>query len=80
MCAPCFNLFSEHVIRQRYAMEQQSWLLKTAAIELRTTSLNKQRSHMQRLLDCLLDDGANSRHCNGTAVTPMTNLIDRLND
>ncbi|ESP04618.1 hypothetical protein LOTGIDRAFT_237278 [Lottia gigantea] len=34
----------------------QSWLLKTIAIELRLTSLNRQRSHTQRLLYLLLDD------------------------
>ncbi|XP_055955132.1 nuclear pore complex protein Nup205 [Patella vulgata] len=34
----------------------QSWLLKTVAIELRLTSLNRQRSHTQRLLHLLLDD------------------------
>ncbi|XP_006633765.1 nuclear pore complex protein Nup205 [Lepisosteus oculatus] len=38
------------------ALNQMSWLMKTAAIELRLTSLNRQRSHTQRLLDLLLDD------------------------
>lgn len=33
-----------------------SWLMKTASIELRVTSLNRQRSHTQRLLHLLLDD------------------------
>ncbi|ETE62674.1 Nuclear pore complex protein [Ophiophagus hannah] len=33
-----------------------SWLMKTASIELRVTSLNRQRSHTQRLLQLLLDD------------------------
>ncbi|XP_041111407.1 nuclear pore complex protein Nup205 isoform X1 [Polyodon spathula] len=38
------------------ALNQMSWLMKTAAIELRLTSLNRQRSHTQRLLHLLLDD------------------------
>uniref|UniRef100_A0A4W5RL30 Nucleoporin 205 n=1 Tax=Hucho hucho TaxID=62062 RepID=A0A4W5RL30_9TELE len=38
------------------ALSQMSWLMKTAAIELRVTSLNRQRSHTQRLLNLLLDD------------------------
>uniref|UniRef100_A0A8C5KMV8 Nucleoporin 205 n=1 Tax=Jaculus jaculus TaxID=51337 RepID=A0A8C5KMV8_JACJA len=37
-------------------LEQMSWLMKTASIELRVTSLNRQRSHTQRLLHLLLDD------------------------
>ncbi|XP_006125927.2 nuclear pore complex protein Nup205 [Pelodiscus sinensis] len=38
------------------ALNQMSWLMKTASIELRVTSLNRQRSHTQRLLHLLLDD------------------------
>ncbi|CAH2276623.1 nuclear pore complex Nup205 [Pelobates cultripes] len=37
-------------------MNQMSWLMKTASIELRITSLNRQRSHTQRLLHLLLND------------------------
>uniref|UniRef100_A0A8C0LRS0 Nucleoporin 205 n=1 Tax=Canis lupus dingo TaxID=286419 RepID=A0A8C0LRS0_CANLU len=37
-------------------LNQMSWLMKTASIELRVTSLNRQRSHTQRLLHLLLDD------------------------
>ncbi|KAM9311505.1 nuclear pore complex protein Nup205 [Gastrophryne carolinensis] len=44
---------SEHEIA---ALNQMSWLIKTASIELRITSLNRQRSHTQRLLGLLLDD------------------------
>ncbi|XP_059166343.1 nuclear pore complex protein Nup205-like isoform X2 [Physella acuta] len=36
--------------------EHQTWLLKTLAIELRMTSLNRQRSHTQRLVKLLLGD------------------------
>ncbi|RUS70914.1 hypothetical protein EGW08_021327, partial [Elysia chlorotica] len=36
--------------------DHQSWLLKTAAIELRTTCLNRQRSHTQRLVRLLLGE------------------------
>ncbi|XP_069822932.1 nuclear pore complex protein Nup205 [Dendropsophus ebraccatus] len=38
------------------ALNQMSWLMKTVSIELRITSLNRQRSHTQRLLNLLLDD------------------------
>ncbi|KAJ6656378.1 hypothetical protein lerEdw1_003881 [Lerista edwardsae] len=37
-------------------LNQMSWLMKTASIELRVTSLNRQRSHTHRLLHLLLDD------------------------
>jgi len=36
--------------------------MKTAAIELRVTSLNRQRSHTQRLVSLLLDDQPPSQH------------------
>uniref|UniRef100_A0A8D0CKF9 Nucleoporin 205 n=1 Tax=Scleropages formosus TaxID=113540 RepID=A0A8D0CKF9_SCLFO len=42
-------------------LSQMSWLMKTAAIELRVTSLNRQRSHTQRLLNLLLDDQPHSQ-------------------
>ncbi|XP_028263253.1 nuclear pore complex protein Nup205 isoform X3 [Parambassis ranga] len=44
------------------ALSQMSWLMKTAAIELRVTSLNRQRSHTQRLVSLLLDDQPHSQH------------------
>ncbi|XP_023681691.2 nuclear pore complex protein Nup205 isoform X1 [Paramormyrops kingsleyae] len=44
------------------ALSQMSWLMKTAAIELRVTSLNRQRSHTQRLLNLLLDDQPHALH------------------
>ncbi|KAG7251640.1 hypothetical protein CRUP_011319, partial [Coryphaenoides rupestris] len=44
------------------ALSQMSWLMKTAAIELRVTSLNRQRSHTQRLVSLLLDDQPPSQH------------------
>ncbi|GFN90053.1 nuclear pore complex protein nup205-like [Plakobranchus ocellatus] len=36
--------------------DHQSWLLRTAAIELRTTCLNRQRSHTLRLVKLLLGE------------------------
>ncbi|GFS19080.1 nuclear pore complex protein Nup205-like, partial [Elysia marginata] len=36
--------------------DHQCWLLRTAAIELRTTCLNRQRSHTQRLVKLLLGE------------------------
>ncbi|KAM9377048.1 nuclear pore complex protein Nup205 isoform 2-T2 [Pholidichthys leucotaenia] len=47
------------------ALSQMSWLMKTAAIELRVTSLNRQRSHTQRLVNLLLDDQPNSTYTDG---------------
>ncbi|XP_032435561.1 nuclear pore complex protein Nup205 [Xiphophorus hellerii] len=44
------------------ALSQMSWLMKTTAIELRVTSLNRQRSHTQRLLSLLLDDQPHPQH------------------
>ncbi|XP_043979844.1 nuclear pore complex protein Nup205 [Gambusia affinis] len=44
------------------ALSQMSWLMKTAAIELRVTSLNRQRSHTQRLVSLLLDDQPHLQH------------------
>ena len=37
-------------------MNQQSWLLKAVATEIRLTAINRQRSHLQRLLRLLLED------------------------
>lgn len=48
------------------AHNQMSWLMKTAAIELRVTSLNRQRSHTQRLLNLLLDDQPHMQHAGTT--------------
>ena len=43
-------------------LNQQSWLLKCVAIELRTLAVNRQRSHTQRLINLLLDDNPNQAH------------------
>jgi len=37
-------------------LRQQAWLMKAIVIELRVTSLNRQRSHTERLMALLLDD------------------------
>uniref|UniRef100_A0A8C1JU32 Nucleoporin 205 n=1 Tax=Cyprinus carpio TaxID=7962 RepID=A0A8C1JU32_CYPCA len=47
------------------ALSQMSWLMKTTAIELRVTSLNRQRSHTHRLLKLLLDDQPHTLHADG---------------
>uniref|UniRef100_A0A8C2I929 Nucleoporin 205 n=1 Tax=Cyprinus carpio TaxID=7962 RepID=A0A8C2I929_CYPCA len=44
------------------ALSQMAWLMKTTAIELRVTSLNRQRSHTHRLLKLLLDDQPHTLH------------------
>uniref|UniRef100_A0A665UEY1 Nucleoporin 205 n=1 Tax=Echeneis naucrates TaxID=173247 RepID=A0A665UEY1_ECHNA len=56
-----FILLSEYRISIA-ALSQMSWLMKTAAIELRVTSLNRQRSHTQRLVSLLLDDQPHTQH------------------
>lgn len=56
------------------ALSQMSWLMKTAAIELRVTSLNRQRSHTQRLVSLLLDDQPHTQHT-GTGLS--TKIIIR---
>ncbi|KAM8860542.1 nuclear pore complex protein Nup205 isoform 2-T2 [Synchiropus picturatus] len=56
-----FNLAGNHIA----ALSQMSWLMKTAAIELRVTSLNRQRSHAQRLVSLLLDDQPHAQHSDG---------------
>ncbi|KAK2179080.1 hypothetical protein NP493_515g00009 [Ridgeia piscesae] len=42
-------------VNENVVLSQQSWLLKTVAIELHITSVNRQRSHTQRLLNLLLE-------------------------
>lgn len=44
------------------ALSQMFWLIKTAAIELRVTSLNRQRSHTQRLISLLFNDQPHTQH------------------
>ena len=45
-----------HIFTEHSVANHQSWLLKTVAIELRVTTLNRQRSHTQRLMKLILDD------------------------
>lgn len=51
-------------------MVAQSWLMKLIAIELRLTALNRQRSHTQRLMRALLDDGSEG-HTGKVRVTQV---------
>ena len=41
---------------ERLRLNQQSWLLRAIATEIRLTAVNRQRSHLQRLLRLLLED------------------------
>ena len=52
-------------------LNQQSWLLKCIAIELRTLAVNRQRSHTQMLINLLLDDNPNPAH----KSKPLSNYI-----
>ena len=49
-------------------LRQQAWLLRIAAIELRVTLLNQQRSHAQRLLNLLLSESGG----NGQATSSFS--------
>lgn len=62
------------------ALSQMSWLMKTAAIELRVTSLNRQRSHTQRLLNLLLDDQPHMQHAGITAAQNLRVLSENTVD
>eukprot|EP00057_Strongylocentrotus_purpuratus_P025366 XP_011679840.1 PREDICTED: nuclear pore complex protein Nup205 [Strongylocentrotus purpuratus] len=53
--APFTNKHGEDT-EERILLNQQAWLLKAVAIELRMTAVNRQRSHSQRLLRLLLED------------------------
>ena len=50
------NVFCQIFLAEHSVANHQSWLLKTVAIELRVTTLNRQRSHTQRLMKLILDD------------------------
>ncbi|KAK3098344.1 hypothetical protein FSP39_018633 [Pinctada imbricata] len=50
----------------------QSWLMKVVSIELRLTSLNRQRSHTQRLMRLLLDDTSSDQ----TSTVPQPGMPD----
>lgn len=53
-------------------VSQQSWLLKTAAIELRMTAQGRQRSHAQRLLVLLMGEPS------AQAVLGMSQVVPEL--
>ncbi|XP_038064864.1 nuclear pore complex protein Nup205-like [Patiria miniata] len=48
--------FNAGNVEERLLLNQQSWLMKAVATEIRLTSVNRQRSHIQRLLRLLLED------------------------
>lgn len=50
------SFFVSGNIEERILLNQQSWLLKAVATEIRLTAINRQRSHLQRLLRLLLED------------------------
>ncbi|PIK50508.1 putative nuclear pore complex protein [Apostichopus japonicus] len=51
-----FNKHSENEREDRLRLNQQAWLLKAVAVELRMTAINRQRSHVQRLIKLLLEN------------------------
>ena len=40
-------------------LQEEAWLIKTQAVELRMTTLNHQRSHAQRIINLLLNEPTN---------------------
>ncbi|OWF55575.1 nuclear pore complex protein Nup205-like [Mizuhopecten yessoensis] len=73
--------YTAHSYAQPVA-SHQAWLLKTVAVELRMTSLNRQRSHTQRLMRLLLDDNQDdqSKGMNAGGVDDTDTLFDRFGD
>ncbi|XP_067951509.1 nuclear pore complex protein Nup205-like [Watersipora subatra] len=57
LCKVPFAVNAEAQDEASHILKQQTWFMKSLAIELRVTSLNQQRSHTQRLISCLLDSG-----------------------
>uniref|UniRef100_T1JB70 Partial AB-hydrolase lipase domain-containing protein n=1 Tax=Strigamia maritima TaxID=126957 RepID=T1JB70_STRMM len=68
-CLP-FKLKSSDASKRSnpYTLLQQSWLLKLAAIEIHVTSLNRQRSQVQRLVNLLIDTNPEVALSNETGV------------
>ncbi|XP_070580305.1 nuclear pore complex protein Nup205-like [Ptychodera flava] len=56
---------------------QQSWLLKSVALEIKITAANRQRSHTQRLLRLLLEDVQTSYKDPESAVDGTYTLADQ---
>ena len=60
----------------RHTLLSQSWLLKTVAIELRMTALNRQRSHTQRLLNLLLEGSTDEPQKGERAASSAASLSE----
>ena len=50
------------------SLRQQAWLMKSIVVELRVTSLNRQRSHTERLMALLLDDSFHLQSAAGQSL------------
>jgi len=53
---------------ERVALMQQAWLIQAIVIELRLTSLNRQRSHTERLMALFLDDSFHLQSATGNLL------------
>ena len=51
---------------------QQAWLVKAVVIELRLTSLNRQRSHTDRLMSLFLDDNFHLQSAAGNLTSVIS--------
>jgi len=54
---------------------QQTWLMKSVVIELRVTSLNRQRSHTERLMALLLDDSFHLQSAAGNLSPRVISMV-----
>ncbi|KAG1652512.1 Nuclear pore complex protein Nup205 [Nymphon striatum] len=74
--------FASNSSCDKVILSQQSWFLKSVAVELRITAANRQRSHMVRLLNLLVDDkpiesqnfGIDGNYDNDSILGNMTSI------
>ena len=58
------------------SLMQQAWLMRAIVIELRVTSLNRQRSHTERLMALLLDDSYHLQSTTGNLPPFFCHFLD----
>jgi len=57
-------------------LRQQAWLMQAVVVELRVTSLNRQRSHTERLMALMLDDSFHLQSATtGNSLTSSRSVI-----
>jgi len=62
-------------------LRQQAWLMQAVVVELRVTSLNRQRSHTERLMALMLDDSFHLQSAaTGDSLTSSPTIISLVVD